>query len=124
MGTEGSLADVNRPGGEVDHHLVTSLRTGGTVPPLPHTPSRRVVTTTNLSLISQVTVNRTVFSGNLWFRSSVSGILQLHFLCSVTNKHNSDNFKLLLLLLSSASFYETGTRYIIIIIFFFRVNHG
>jgi hypothetical protein len=49
------------------------------------------VTTINVSLMFQVTVNRTVFSENMKFRGSVSGILQLHFLCNVTNKCNSDN---------------------------------
>ena len=42
--------------------------------------------------MSQVTVNRTVFPENMGFCVGVSGILQLHFLCGVTNKYNSDNF--------------------------------
>jgi len=114
MGTEGSLTDVKRPGGEVVHSPPSSVEfmnwwccttTGGIVSPLvvlyrqwwcctatsPYALMAFTATNMNLSLISQVTVNRTVFSGNMGFRDWVSGILQLHFLCSVTDKYNSDN---------------------------------
>lgn len=95
MGTEGSLADVKRPGGEVVLSPPSSVefkKWWYCTATSSYAFMACTATNINLFLKSQVTVNRTVFSGNTGFRGRVSGIFQLHLLCSVTDKYNSDNF--------------------------------